>query len=236
MLRPRLLLLFSLLAAFVRPAFPLGIFERPVKLSGTVIEHPSPALDFTLTDQDGRSFRMADTRGKVVVLTFIYTHCTDLCPFVALKLKSAVDLLGADAANKAVFVAVTTDPQRDTQKVISAYSKAVGLAGAWHFLTGPVAEVKEVWFNYGVGVEIEKAPAEGEAAPATVADVEPTEGLSASEATQARGIAAAFGGGYEVGHSTPIWIIDRAGKIRATMDADTLPSNIAANVRALMAR
>ena len=40
---------------------------------------------------------MAATRGKVVVMTFIYTHCTDLCPFVTMKLKSARDQLGKDA-------------------------------------------------------------------------------------------------------------------------------------------
>jgi len=54
------------LAVLISPAaFSLGIFERPAKLSGTVIQHPSPAQDFTLTDQNGLPFHMADTRGKV---------------------------------------------------------------------------------------------------------------------------------------------------------------------------
>ena len=46
------------------PGFPRGMLEPPVRLSGTTIEHPSPAPDFTLTDQDGRPFHMADTGGK----------------------------------------------------------------------------------------------------------------------------------------------------------------------------
>src|SRR5208282_454616 len=115
------------------------------KLSGTVIPHPSPAPDFTLTDQHGSQFRMADTKGRVVVMSFIYTHCTDLCPFITLKIKSARDLLGKDA-DKAVFVAVTTDPGRDTQSVIDAYSRAAGLSDSWFFVTGPLAAVKDVWF------------------------------------------------------------------------------------------
>ena len=64
-------------------AFSLGIFEKPVTLVGTVMPRPAAAPDFTLTDQHGGLFHMAATHGKVVVMTFIYTHCTDLCPFVS---------------------------------------------------------------------------------------------------------------------------------------------------------
>jgi protein SCO1/2 len=219
-------------------AFSLGAFERPVTLSGTVIPHPAPAPDFTLTDQHGLPFHMADTRGRVVVMTFIYTHCTDLCPFVTMKLKSARDQLGGDA-DKAVFVAVTTDPERDVQSVIAAYSREAGLFDAWYFLTGPLPAVKQVWFDYGVGVEIEK-PSDGgkagEEPQGAEMDAEPTQGLSTAERDLADRIVDTFGGGYDVSHSAPYWIIDTAGKIRASMDADALPSQIAANVRALMGR
>jgi cytochrome oxidase Cu insertion factor (SCO1/SenC/PrrC family) len=88
-------------------------------------------------------------------------------------------------------------------------------------------------------VDIEK-PAEdekAEAAPQGAAlDVAPTQGLTSMERDLAHKIADQFGGGYEVSHSAPYWIIDTAGKIRASMDADALPSQIAANARALMSR
>jgi cytochrome oxidase Cu insertion factor (SCO1/SenC/PrrC family) len=211
--------------------------HAPVKLAGTVLPHPAAAPDFTLVDQHGQPFHMADTKGSVVVMTFIYTHCTDLCPFVTLKLKSARALLGKDA-EKAVFVAVTTDPERDTQSVIAAYSKAAGLFDSWHFLTGPMAAVKDVWFNYGVGVDIPTTDMNAPAAKVGTAsdDPEPTQGLSPEEMTRAESIADQFGGGYDVSHSAPFWIIDRAGRIRASMDADALPSEIAGNLRALMSR
>jgi protein SCO1/2 len=234
--RPGLQLLF--LVAGISGVFSLGAFERQVTLSGTVIPHPAPAPDFTLTDQHGLPFHMADTRGRVVVMTFIYTHCTDLCPFVTMKLKSARDLLGPDAG-KAVLVAVTTDPERDTQPVIAAYSRAAGLFDDWHFLTGALPAVKKVWFSYGVGVDIEKPAESGKAEEAPqggAVDAEPTAGLSTSERDAAHRIVDQFGGGYEVSHSAPYWIIDRAGRIRASMDADVLPSQIASNVRALMTR
>ena len=41
---------------------------------------------------------MAATQGKVVVMSFIYTHCTDICPYIAVKEKDAYALLGNDAA------------------------------------------------------------------------------------------------------------------------------------------
>jgi protein SCO1 len=211
--------------------------QTPVKLVGTVIPHPSPAPDFTLTDQHGLPFHMADTRGRVVVVAFIYTHCTDLCPFITLKVKSARDQLGRDA-DKAVFVAVTTDPERDTQSVIAAYSRAAGLFDGWSFVTGPLDAVKEVWFNYGVGVDIEKKQSDeppGQTGSKSD-EPEPTQGLSPSDVGLAHTIVDAFGGGYDVSHSTPYWIIDRQGRIRAAMDADALPSEIADNVRALMSR
>ena len=226
----RTLLLVFLLAGAVC-AFS-GTFERPVKLVGTVIPHPSAAPDFMLTDQQGLPFHMADTKGKVVVMTFIYTHCTDLCPFVTLKLKSALDKLGKDA-DKAVFVAVTTDPDRDTQNVVAAYHRAAGLFDSWRYLIGPMASVKQVWFNYGIGVEIEKA-GDMDARAAKSDEPEPTQGLSTEEVNQAHRIVDQFGGGYDVSHSAPFWIIDRQGRIRASMDADALPSEIASNVRALM--
>ena len=209
----------------------------PVTLVGTVIPHPSPAPDFTLTDQHSALFHMADTKGRVVVMTFIYTHCTDLCPFITLKVKGARELLGKDA-DKAVFVAVTTDPERDTPDVIAAYSRAAGLYDGWSFVTGPYSAVKEVWFNYGVGVDIEKKSSdEPPAQTGSKADApEPTQGLSPADVGLAHTIVDAFGGGYDVSHSTPFWIIDRQGRIRASMDADALPADITANVRALMSR
>jgi cytochrome oxidase Cu insertion factor (SCO1/SenC/PrrC family) len=53
-------LLFSSAAAF-----PWGIWEKPkAQLVGTVFAEPSPAPDFTLTDQHGSAFHMAETKGK----------------------------------------------------------------------------------------------------------------------------------------------------------------------------
>ena len=236
------LLTASILAcAVLSPAFARGTREQPVTgLIGTALDRPSPAADFTLTDQHDALFHMADTKGKVVVLTFIYTHCADACPFITLKVKNAISLLGKDV-DKTAFVAVTTDPKRDIPKVNLAYSKAFGLENAWSFVTGSAESVKAVWANYGIGVEIdpdtshEAGPQDSGKGSGTAAEADPvTRGLSVSDLDLAGRIIEQFGGGYDVSHSVPFWIIDKSGMVRASLDGSAAPSDIVADVRLLM--
>ena len=208
------------------------------KLAGNVFAQPWPAADFTLTQQDGKTFHMADTMGKVVVLSFIYTHCTDFCPFVALKLKEARLLLGADA-DKADFIAVTTDPLRDTPKVIAEYSRALGMLDSWHFVTGPLPVMRKVWKEYFIGVEmVKEGPAQAPgAAPDPEAEQEAQKvarGLGTEDRSLVGTIIERFGGGYEVSHDIPFWIVDKRGMMRVTLDADASPADIANDLRLLI--
>jgi cytochrome oxidase Cu insertion factor (SCO1/SenC/PrrC family) len=234
-----------LACSILLPLLARGAREQSVAgLIGTVLEHPVPAADFTLTDQHGAPFQMGNTKGRVVVLTFIYTHCGDTCPYVSLKIKSAVSILGVDM-DRVSFVAVTTDPKRDVQIVTSAYSKAMGLDDTWHFLTGPLDTLKTVWANYGIGVEIDPGfqpeglpkTARAEDTKDTGADAEAdlaTQGLTKSDLELAGNIIDQFSGGYEVAHSVPFWIIDKAGRVRASLGADALPADIVTDVRLLL--
>ena len=215
----------------------------PSTLKGNVFSQPWPAADFTLTDQNGTPFHMADTKGKVVVMTYIYTHCTDFCPFVALKLKAAGKLLGSEA-DKFVLVAVTTDPERDTPRVCAAYSKAIGMSDSWHFVTGPLAEIRSVWKNYYIGVEKEeekpgsaaaKPPSAQEEKAAQEEAAKVARGLSSADKALVGKIIDAFGGGYDVSHDIPFWIVDKQGRMRANLDADATPGDIAFDVKALIA-
>lgn len=196
---------------------------------------------------------MADMQGKVVLMSFICTHCTDICPFIALKVKDAYTLLGNDAAN-VVFVAVTTDPKRDVPQVTAAYSKELGLLDAWHFVGGTPKAVQAVWFSYGIGVTVDQntdavAPPKDEkmsgmsmktdkTASSSGGGMEmapPTQGLSKSDLDLAGTLIDKFGGGYDVGHSAPFWIVDKKGLIRVGMDADATPADLVKNIRALLA-
>jgi cytochrome oxidase Cu insertion factor (SCO1/SenC/PrrC family) len=226
---------FFLLAGVVMSASASGRSEQPVSgLVSNIVQHPMTAADFTLTDQHNQPFHLADARGKVVVMTFIYTHCTDICPFISVKVKDAYKLLGSDALN-VVFVAVTTDPKRDVPDVTSAYSKAVGLNDVWHFVGGAAKDVQAVWAHYAIGVTMDQDT--GAVAPPTGAMKDmpvPSQGLSKADLDLAAQIGDQFGGGYDVGHSAPFWIVDKKGLIQVGMDSDANPSDIVTNVRALL--
>ncbi len=64
-------------------------------LAGTRLDGRQ-APDFTLIDHRGQTVSLSDFRGKAVALTFIYTHCPDICPLVAENLRIAYELLPAD--------------------------------------------------------------------------------------------------------------------------------------------
>jgi protein SCO1 len=111
----------------------------------------APAPEFTLTSQDGTPVSLADLRGKVVAVTFIYTLCTDTCPVLTPMMSFVQDRLGPDFGTKVAFVSITVDPERDTPAVLKDYARAFGadLRG-WAFLTGAPETIREVTRRYGV--------------------------------------------------------------------------------------
>ncbi len=100
-----------------------------------VVNQPAP--EFTLQDASGRAVSLRDYRGKVVVLYFIYTNCPDECPLQSEKLAVIQKAINATPMRGMVqFIAVTTDPERDTSAVLGAYGAIHGLDPSnWIFLT-----------------------------------------------------------------------------------------------------
>lgn len=84
-----------------------------------------PALQFKLTNQDGRPVSAEDFRGKVVLLYFGYTSCPDVCPLTLSVLERAVETLRSSASKVRVLF-VTVDPARDTAPVLKRYVSAFG--------------------------------------------------------------------------------------------------------------
>jgi protein SCO1 len=110
-----------------------------------------PAPAFTLTAQDGRQVSLHELRGKVVVVTFIFTTCADACPLLTAKMAGLQDAFAMDFGPRVFFVSITVDPERDTPEVLSRYAQMHGanLAG-WVFLTGTAEEIREVARRYGI--------------------------------------------------------------------------------------
>ena len=89
--------------------------------------------ELRLTGHDGKPRSLADFRGKVVVVSFGFTHCPDVCPTTLADLASAMKRLGDDARRVQVLF-VTVDPKRDTEELLRQYVPAfsadfIGLRG-----------------------------------------------------------------------------------------------------------
>jgi protein SCO1 len=111
----------------------------------------APAPEFALISQDGASVKLADYRGKVVAVTFIFTLCADTCPVLTPMMSFVQDQLGANFGEKIHFVSITVDPERDTPEVLKEYAQAFGanLSG-WSFLTGTPDAIRDVTRRYGI--------------------------------------------------------------------------------------
>lgn len=102
--------------------------------------------DFRLRDQDGDLVTLADVRGEVTIVTFLYTTCDDACPLTAQQIRVALDRLGHDVP----VLAFSVDPPRDTPQRALRFVAEQGMRGRMRFLTGPRAELEKQWRAYGV--------------------------------------------------------------------------------------
>ncbi len=132
------------------------------------------APDFTLTNQDGRQVSLRQFRGKVVLMNFIYTHCTDICPLAEAKLAKVQDDLKTRGVfgGRVVFISMTFDPRRDTPAVLQTYARRfrADLTG-WQFLTGAPPVVDGVLRAYKIPVrEVPKTGLFEHALPTLVID------------------------------------------------------------------
>ncbi len=95
------------------------------------------APDFTLQDADRKTISLADLRGKVVIVHFIYTNCPDVCPLHAERIAEIQEMINLTPMRDLVqFITITTDPKNDTPEVMRSYGKAHGLDTVnWMFLT-----------------------------------------------------------------------------------------------------
>jgi protein SCO1/2 len=139
----------SILAAggvllFARPASapPLGAAGFAGALRPNI-----PPKDFALRDEAGKTVTLSGYRGRVVVLTFMYSTCQDTCPVTATTIRGALDDVGHDVP----ALAVSVDPAHDTPDSAEAFLLKRGLSnGRMHFLLGTRAQLAPIWRAYGI--------------------------------------------------------------------------------------
>jgi cytochrome oxidase Cu insertion factor (SCO1/SenC/PrrC family) len=93
------------------------------------------APDFTLQDRTGRPVRLSELRGKTVLLSFVFTHCTSACPLLTYQMQQVqAGVLKAGLAQSVALLTVTIDPERDTAEVLDRYAQRFAARPGWYFL------------------------------------------------------------------------------------------------------
>jgi protein SCO1/2 len=146
------LALFVTAALALTAALGVALFDRPgapgtsVAFAGAL--RPNiPPRDFRLHDQDGRPVSLRQFRGRVVILTFMYTTCRDTCPLTATQIRGALDDLGRPVP----ALAVSVDPVDDTPERAKEFLFQRGLGhDRMRFLLGDRAQLAPIWKAYGI--------------------------------------------------------------------------------------
>jgi protein SCO1/2 len=123
---------------------------------------PSPLADIgpaprtVLVDSAGKPFDLTSLKGKIVLVSFVYTTCTGVCPGTTQALIRIQDALKEAKlwGTSVEFVSITLDPKHDTPEVLRQYAGLFGAdLAAWHFLTGSGPRVEQVITAWGMWVK-----------------------------------------------------------------------------------
>jgi protein SCO1/2 len=154
--------------------------------------------EVTLIDQDGGTFDLNQTRGMLVVLSPIYTHCPDVCPITISKMKQIQNRIqAAGLDNQVQLVTFTMDPERDLPEVLKRFAGNFNVNPSnWVFLTGTSDQIDILIKSLNLYVErvyyIDNTPV-------------PEASLPHPEANTP----------YLVNHTDRMFLIDRQGNVRA---------------------
>lgn len=118
----------------------------PTGFAGAIRPPGIAPADFGVRDERGAPLRLADMRGRPVVVTFLYTTCRDTCPLTASQIRVALDDLGHDVP----VVAVSVDPANDTRRRARAFSLRHGMHGRMRWALGNASQLQRLWRAYGV--------------------------------------------------------------------------------------
>jgi protein SCO1/2 len=106
-------------------------------------DYPRHLVDFSLIDQSGRAFTRQDLDGKIVVVNFVFTSCSAVCPYVNAQMEKVQQLTSGQPDVR--LLSLTMDPVDDTAPVLASYGQGYGQdINRWSFLTGDPTEMRRL--------------------------------------------------------------------------------------------
>jgi protein SCO1 len=118
---------------------------------GAAVTPPQRTPPLSLRNYTGEPINLDHYRGKAVIVTFLYTHCPDVCPLIASNLRVALEMMGPAQAARTQVIAVSVDPRGDTPTTVAAFLARHGMTGRMKYLIGSAHELARVWKAWGVG-------------------------------------------------------------------------------------
>jgi protein SCO1/2 len=153
-------LLINLLAVAILSAGAAAADEDPhAKHRAMMKQKSEPAAesvridlrDQWLVDQNGRDLKfVGDVIGdNIVVMDFVYTTCTTICPVLSALFTQVQSQLGDAVGDEVTLVSMSVDPVRDTPQRLKAYSAKHRAGEGWLWLTGEKGDVEDVLTGLG---------------------------------------------------------------------------------------
>lgn len=138
-----------ILCGMLLTTFSHGVFAASDDAKAKVFPNPE------LTDHTGRKVHFYDDliKGKIFLVNFIFTSCTDYCPMETARVRRIQDLIGDRLGKDIFFYSISIDPETDTPAVLSAYREKFGARPGWDFFTGNEAEIAAMRRKMGLLVD-----------------------------------------------------------------------------------
>ncbi|PYM71728.1 MAG: hypothetical protein DME03_19185 [Candidatus Rokuibacteriota bacterium] len=107
---------------------------------------------FTLVDQAGATVKSESLRGRVLVVSFVFTTCAEACPLITAQLARTQGRVRSEKLDARVrFVSITLDPLTDRPEMLRRYADSYGIdLASWHLLTGASDDVSRVIRAFGL--------------------------------------------------------------------------------------
>src|ERR1700749_2589466 len=114
-------------------------------------------------NQFGQPMSLSQFRGKAVLLGFVDSECTTVCPLTTLAMLQAKQMLGK-AGDQVQLLGIDANPEAIKTSDVLGYSRAHNMVNRWDFLTGSLPQLKTTWKSFNiyakvVGGEIDNTPA-----------------------------------------------------------------------------
>jgi protein SCO1/2 len=134
------------------PALPGGARQSGPRSGyfGTLALPAKQAPAIQLRNYLGDAVTLERYRGRAVLVTFLYTHCPDVCPLIASNLRVVQNMLGASASRVQV-IAISVDPRGDTPAAVARFLRAHRMVARMQYLVGSRAQLSRVWSAWSVG-------------------------------------------------------------------------------------